>query len=80
MTKKCLTFPNNQNLPEGECCLHFPVSISSFAALTYSIKNGNAIVFSHFYRLQFASVADTDNRDLLMGEEEIPHTEAQKSF
>lgn len=78
--KKCLTFPNNQDLPEGECSLHFPVSISSFTVLIYNIRNGNAIEFIQFYRLQFSSMAHTDNRDLLMVEEEMQHTEAQKSF
>lgn len=37
-------------------------------------------MLSQFYRLPFAPVADTDNRDLLMAEEEIQHSEVQKSF
>lgn len=78
--KKYLTFPNNQYLAEGECSLHFPVSISSFTVLIYSIRNGNAIVFSQLYRLYFSSMADTDNRDLPMVEEETQPSEAQKSL
>lgn len=75
MIKKCLTFPNNQDPAEGECSLHFPVSISSFSVLVCSVRNGDAIVFSQFYRLQFAPTAGTDNRNSPMVEEEM-----QKSF
>lgn len=37
------------------------------------------MVFSEFSRLNYAYIADTDKRDLLMVVEEIRHTESQNS-